>query len=508
LAPGTAVAALTDGLAVRPAYRALVLADGPEAYYRLAEASGLVAADETGHGHTGAYAAAGVTYGTPSCLLGDPADRSVLFDGVAGRVDVPYSAALNPLVWSVEAWWFQAVAQAANQPLWDCRPASSGALAAGFDLFLNVGSGLGISVCSTNVAQTIVVGTPPVLPILGNWHHGVATYDGANVRVYVDGVLRTAATPCPYTPNPTNGVGIGHLNIGGNFVAGNVDEVALYPYVLTAAQVAQHYAVGRASGGLGAVVQLADALATARTYSAMVLADRPVAYYRLNEAAGPNAADSAPGGLHQGAITGSGVNYQQPGALPSDTDRALELTGVGSISIADATDLRFTGRLAFSIEAWVKPTIAPAGFPRIWSREHFAPSRFGYLLFLNDAGGGAVVGDNRFDSGAFLGGVTSTVGVVPVGVWTHIVTTFDGQLHRVYINGVLNTTSAADVGSMGTTADALAIGRISSGGGNFTGLIDELAIYPYALAAGQVASHYAAGVANLGAQAALAEVLL
>lgn len=175
------------------------------------------------------------------------------FDGSTGKIDINYDAALNPAVWSIEAWWFESAGQDSNDPVWDCRPASSGALAAGFDLFLNVASGIGISVCSTNVSQTIILWAPTTL--LGVWHHTVATYDGSQVRLYGDGVLRAGPTACPFTPNPNRPVGIAHLTQGANFAAATFDELALYAYALTPAQVANHYLAGVSALGAQATLQ-------------------------------------------------------------------------------------------------------------------------------------------------------------------------------------------------------------------------------------------------------------
>src|SRR5439155_683557 len=55
--------------ALAASYSQTVLGDSPLVYYRLDETSGSTAADSSGNGRTGAYAASGITYGGSTVLL-------------------------------------------------------------------------------------------------------------------------------------------------------------------------------------------------------------------------------------------------------------------------------------------------------------------------------------------------------------------------------------------------------------------------------------------------------
>jgi hypothetical protein len=70
----------------------------------MAESSGLVAADSSGNGHTGAYAASGVTYGLTGPV---PGDTAVAFDGVAGCI----TSSFTPVATSgfTVVAWFQGI---------------------------------------------------------------------------------------------------------------------------------------------------------------------------------------------------------------------------------------------------------------------------------------------------------------------------------------------------------------------------------------------------------------
>ncbi len=84
------------------------------------------------------------------------------------------------------------------------------------------------------------------------WHHVVATLSSAGMILYVDGavVAQSAATTYGYTYN-------GWWRLGGDnlsswpsqptsgFLAGMLDDFAIYPTALSAAQVSGHYLTGR-----------------------------------------------------------------------------------------------------------------------------------------------------------------------------------------------------------------------------------------------------------------------
>ncbi|MFJ6463413.1 LamG-like jellyroll fold domain-containing protein [Streptomyces sp. NPDC091387] len=84
----------------------------------------------------------------------------------------------------------------------------------------------------------------------GAWHHVVATQGSGGMALYVDGQLR-ASNPL-YTTNESY---TGYWRVGGDnlatwpnrptsdFFAGQIDETAVYPTALTAAQVSAHYAL-------------------------------------------------------------------------------------------------------------------------------------------------------------------------------------------------------------------------------------------------------------------------
>src|SRR5207248_2463970 len=84
----------------------------------------------------------------------------------------------------------------------------------------------------------------PVQP--GWWHHLAATWDGATLRLYLDGSQVSTAVGTGSINASTQPLNIGRGPATGNYFSGAVDEVAIYGSALTAAQIQTHYKAGRA----------------------------------------------------------------------------------------------------------------------------------------------------------------------------------------------------------------------------------------------------------------------
>ena len=154
--------------------------------------------------------------------------RALTFDGVNDWVTVPDAASLDLTgAMTLQAW---------------VRPTSTASWRTVVfkELNGNWHSYALYATAATNVpeavAHTTEVPGTSALP-QSTWTHLAATFDGVNVRLYVNGTLvRTVARS---TPMPA---GSGPLRIGGNavwneFFKGTIDEVRLYSRALTAAEI-------------------------------------------------------------------------------------------------------------------------------------------------------------------------------------------------------------------------------------------------------------------------------
>jgi len=78
----------------------------------------------------------------------------------------------------------------------------------------------------------------------GEWHYISETWDGTNIKIYIDGVLDTTGVPAPNPINTVLRVGRIGANIGsaGENFNGVIDEVSIYDRALSADEVAQNFA--------------------------------------------------------------------------------------------------------------------------------------------------------------------------------------------------------------------------------------------------------------------------
>jgi hypothetical protein len=207
-----------------------VLADNPLAYWRLGETSGSTAADSSGHGRNGSYVN-GVGLGISGALFGDP-NTGAGFDGVNDSVQVPDDAALRlNASWSIEFW--------AKQISWkNSFPGILGKGAGhtphGYDIWADPSGAL----CFERNNHQASTGSAALTSSFG---HFAITYDGSNLRWYVNGVLKST-TAANFPPNNgTQPLTIGEANEYGN---NGIDEVAIYSTTLSAARISAHYAAG------------------------------------------------------------------------------------------------------------------------------------------------------------------------------------------------------------------------------------------------------------------------
>jgi hypothetical protein len=72
----------------------------------------------------------------------------------------------------------------------------------------------------------------------GQWYHITGTYDGANVKIFVNGKLENAVAMSGNIFNSAGGVQIGRIASPAYLQAGQIDDVRVYNYALTDQQVA------------------------------------------------------------------------------------------------------------------------------------------------------------------------------------------------------------------------------------------------------------------------------
>jgi hypothetical protein len=289
-------------------------------------------------------------------------------------------------------------------------------------------------------------------------------------------------------------------------------------YLLSSAQFSNAGAYScTISNSIGSTNTVAATLTVLTTptisYAQTVIADNPMAYLRLNETNGTVAHDSWGG--HDGQYFNSVLGV--PGYNTNDPDTAVAvgvLNGtdsyVGNILGIDFSTLVNTA--TFSIEAWVNggTQIAGAGIVT------YGYGNGGEQFNLDTGSGGAHA--FRFsvrDANNFAHNANGNV--APNSTWQHVVGVCDepNGFVRLYVNGVSNANTTISGGvQMGTSPISIGSRQPdfrSTYTQNFAGSIDEVAIYNYALSAGQIQNHYLAGtnpVVRLYAQRSGPNVML
>ncbi len=210
-----------------------------------------------------------LSLGTESIVPGDSVqpgnDPNILTTGMqvnGAFVTVPAASAINPPVFTVEAW---------VRPEWDEAEVASRAIVTsqssdagthGFILWVNNAGNFQaiINDGTSSGSATVTAGkaTPNTIT------HLVLTFDGANASIFTDGALSGGPSPLPagssYSPNTTEpliiGAGFGYLDdrVSGMPASafplvpfnGTIQNVAIYNAVLDASVIMTHFNHGNA----------------------------------------------------------------------------------------------------------------------------------------------------------------------------------------------------------------------------------------------------------------------
>jgi Ca2+-binding RTX toxin-like protein len=327
-----------------------------------------------------------------------------------------------------------------------------------------------------NVGQDVAARGTAALP-LNAWTHLATAYDGANLRLYVNGVLRrTVAVTGLITVGDIHGpLRIGGNNafpdvagvFGGEFFTGLLDEVKVYNRSLSAAEI------NLDMGGTPPPQPT------------------PVAGLVLNLSLNTDTVVSTGTTVSTASdASGLGNHGTVEGAVPVAAGKggALLFDGVDDVvTVADSPSLDLT--TGMTIEAWVNPSVVGGlnGWETVVLKEG-AEARvccsnlLSYALYAHDAAAGPA---GYIRTASLDQGIHRTP-AIPAGAWTHLATTYDGANLRIYVNGALAATRGV-TGGIEVGVGPLRIGGNKAFPGEFfKGLIDEVKVYNRALSAAEI----------------------
>lgn len=243
------------------------------------------------------------------------------------------------------------------------------------------------------------------------------------------------------------------------------------------------------AAGIGVGDASTDARFPSR-YAAAVLADHPIAYFRLDETTGSIARSSADAGgaSYDLGFVGAGIALGMPSLVATDPNSSFGLDGGGHLRHEGPPGAILD---ALTIEAWVRPE---------------RPTTFGVAAIVSTAGNGRDPGFSFFLRDGDAGAVTfafHTLGAQP----SSLELPFDGKAHHVaavfaaanvtfFLDGRSNIVPYPQVPLDASYAVGnLAVGRFfNSTQGAFAGGIDEVAIYPLALPVARLEAHWQAAI--------------
>jgi hypothetical protein len=225
-----------------------VVADGADMYWRFEEKVGTFAADSSGHDKGGMHKGGPTRGVTPGAVAGS---NSAV--GYLGQDEYTFSdqQSATPAAYSAEV-WFKTTSTTGGRIIgFDSRnyyPAHQ----ADKQIYMTRDGRLDFTARPGSV-QTIssAQGFND-----GKWHHVVATQGPGGMQLYVDGTQRASS---PQATTSDNYAGYWHVGGGdkggsgwhlapgdpaGALFTGQIDEAAVYPAALSAAQVTQHYTIG------------------------------------------------------------------------------------------------------------------------------------------------------------------------------------------------------------------------------------------------------------------------
>ena len=195
------------------------------AAYSFEEGSGTTTADASGQLNSGTLNG-GATWSTAGKY-----GKAVSFNGTSGMVTVADKASLDLTNAMTLSAWVNPSATGG----WRTVILKEAAPALVYSLYSSDDASLPNAYVRTGGTDKSVIGTG-ALPV-NTWSHLAATYDGSNIRLYLNGALVKTTAATGNMAASTGALRIGGNTIWGEYFAGLIDEAHVYNRALSAAEV-------------------------------------------------------------------------------------------------------------------------------------------------------------------------------------------------------------------------------------------------------------------------------
>jgi hypothetical protein len=460
----------------------------PIGEWKLDENTGTTAYDTSGYDNDGSLGDGTASY-RPIWSQGK-LGSSLKFDGVDDRVYVanPGNQSLEPPnSMTIEAWVYPTLLpQTKGADILVVKKNSSSGPTLSWDLYLDY-SGSGTSANSvvfdwansagTNYASYSYYTSGTQIQ-LNQWQHIVGVRNGSTLKIYINGVESTAHADSPGAADTIydsdEELRIGRLS--GNEFQGYIDDIKLYDYARTPAQIAWDYNHGG-----------------------------PVGWWKFDEGNGDTANNSGSiGSSINGDLAGSGGSCPGASSCPTWTtsgklNGALVLDGSDDyVDMGTSDTLWYTDRPE-SASFWTKlDGFSVDTYPNVLVLK--TNSSVGFQIAYSDDSSGSGYQGIYFGNSTYpikrrsAGDISSSL----IGVWKHVVLTYNGQgastesNYKLYVDGIRQNLTTT-----GGIADAPQHNYISAVASSayFDGIVDDVKIFNYDLTPEQVKTEYNAGSA-------------
>jgi hypothetical protein len=310
------------------------------------------------------------------------------------------------------------------------------------------------------------------------WING-STVTATNVTsptIYVDGVQTTYITADEWhqvVVTTSTAENASNLDIGrtadANYMQGNIDNVLLYDYVRTPAQVSWSYNKGE-----------------------------PIAWYRFDACQGDTLYDITNNQLNGTINAGSGPN-SSAGTCSSGAGDEMWDNGTtgkfgasldfdGSDDYVSLGDQTWVDNKTFTYAAWLNLDSYSSDECSIISKWNGSNNRHAFRVST----GGRLEIITTGAVGPYYDATADSV--IPTTSWVHVAVTADGsdgEVDNFYINGKIYELATNDnLHNLNDTSDEFTIGRRADNSDECDGQIDDVRIYNYALTQQQINDIY------------------
>jgi hypothetical protein len=322
---------------------------------------------------------------------------------------------------------------------------------------------------------------------LNKWAHIVCTYDGSNLRVYVNG--EQVGTGTGVTEFAATGtISTGSLRFGGEYTGVTVVDSkfsngSVWSKALTLAEVGEIYNNGKPKSlsSHSAVSNLVSwwTLENFTTGLLDSVGSRNVALVGSNS-------DVSPGSVS--TLNGDSSGMSQANLVQSDLQTvapyskyAIKLDGVDDYILPGFLNSFITNDVTVSI--WVNYTTLPSGFDG---------SFIGSQSYTSGLGMVARSGQIRFFIENYTSNYVENTVSLSTNRWYHFCGTWNGSTVELFVDGVSQGTDAYS-GSI-TTSNQLEIGRVFNNSYNIDGKLSNCAIWNTGLTPVEVREIYNEGL--------------